>query len=109
MEYKKAIKEIVETLKTKYRPEKIILFGSCASGRVSAHSDIDMLIIKDTKKKYGQRYLEVCRLAYNFERRIPFEPFVITPAELKREQRRNLFLQEILEKGRILYEKKRFS
>lgn len=105
MHYQEAIKEIVEILKTKYKPEKIVLFGSCVSGKINRDSDIDMLIVKDTKKKYGQRYLEVCRLAYNLKRRIPFEPFVITPQEFKRELRRNLFLQEIVGKGRVLYEK----
>lgn len=105
MGYKEAIKEITETLKTKYRPEKIILFGSCASGKVHRGSDIDMLIIKNTKKKYGQRWLEVGRMTRNLNRHIPFEPFILTPTEVKRGINRNLFLQEIMKNGEVLYEK----
>jgi uncharacterized protein len=105
MGYREAIKDIIDTLKRKYHPEKIILFGSCVSGKVGRDSDIDMLIIKDTKKPYGKRWIEACRLVRNIKRHIPFEPFILTPEEIKRELKRNLFLQEIIEKGRVLYEK----
>jgi len=105
MGHREAIKDIVGTLKAKYYPQKIILFGSCVSGRVNKNSDIDMLIIKDTNKSYGARFLEVCQLARNLKRHIPFEPFVLTPQELKKESSRNLFLQEIIKKGKVLYEK----
>jgi predicted nucleotidyltransferase len=99
MRYKEAIKNIVAVLKGEYHPRKIILFGSCASGRIIPDSDIDMLIIKDNKKPYGQRWLEICRLVRHLKKPFPFEPFVLTPEELKGELKRNLFLQEIIEKG----------
>lgn len=106
MGYTEAIKDIIRILRTKYHPEKVILFGSCATGKVTRDSDIDMLIIKDTKRPYGQRWLEVSRMVRNFKRYIPFEPFVLTPEEFRRQLKRNLFLQEIVEKGKVLYEKK---
>lgn len=105
MDYKKTINKIVQILTAKYKPEKIILFGSCVSGRVTRDSDIDMLILKKTKVPYGQRWLEVGRLVRNLKKPIPFEPFVLTPREFKRELMRNLFLQEIIKKGKVLYEK----
>lgn len=106
MGYKQAIKEIVKTLRTKYLPEKIILFGSYAYGKPDEDSDIDMLIIKDTDKTYRERWMEVGRLVRNSKRSIPFEPFIITTKELQRELRRNFFLREIMEKGKVLYEKR---
>jgi len=105
MNYKKAIKEIVEVLKTNYKPKKIILFGSCVRGKVNKNSDIDMLIIKDTKAKYGERWFEVGKLVRHLKKPLPFEPFTLTPQELKRHLSRNLFLQEIIKKGKVLYEK----
>ena len=105
MSYKEAIKNITETIKTKYKPEKIILFGSCVSGRVHKDSDIDMLIVKNTEKSYGERWLEVSRLVRNIEKPLPFEPFILTPKEVSRQLNRNLFLQEVLVKGKVLYEK----
>lgn len=105
MNYKESIKTIAETIKAKYRPEKIILFGSCAWGKVHEDSDIDMLIVKNTEKSYGERWMEVNRLVRNIEKPLPFEPFILTPEEVKRELNRNLFLQEVWGKGKVLYEK----
>lgn len=105
MKYRETINEIVETLKTKYKPQKIVLFGSCVSGKVNRDSDIDMLIVKDTKKPYGERWLEVGRLVRQLDNALPLEPFVLTPKEVKKQLGRNLFLQEIVRKGKVLYEK----
>lgn len=105
MTYKKTINQIVETLKADYKPEKIVLFGSCAWGKVTRNSDIDMLIVKDTAAPYGERWLEVGRLTRGLNKTIPFEPIILTPQELKCELNRNLFLQEVLGKGKVLYEK----
>lgn len=105
MKHRHAIEKIVDILKAKYKPQKIILFGSCAWGKVTKDSDIDMLIVKDTKKKYGERWLEIGRLVRHLGISFPFEPFVLTPAEFKKQLRRNLFLQEIARRGSVLYEK----
>ena len=42
--FEKEIKKIRNELIEVYKPEKIILFGSCAYGKVRADSDIDMLV-----------------------------------------------------------------
>lgn len=42
----------------KYKPEKIILFGSLATGKVHEWSDIDLAIIKETPLNYFERLLE---------------------------------------------------
>ncbi|MBI5555515.1 MAG: nucleotidyltransferase domain-containing protein [Elusimicrobia bacterium] len=83
----------------------MILFGSCVSGRINRDSDIDMLIIKKTKKAYGKRWLEVGRLMRAINKKMPFEPIVLTPQELARQSLNNLFIREILKSGKVLYEK----
>jgi predicted nucleotidyltransferase len=108
MGHAQAIKEITSVLRAKYHPDKIILFGSCAWGNIHRYSDIDMLIIKETNQPYRQRWFEVCRLARDLKRSIPFEPFVLTPKEIERQLSRNLFLQEIMKRGKVLYEKDEF-
>jgi predicted nucleotidyltransferase len=40
------LREIVRRVLTVVRPEKIILFGSAATGRMDKDSDIDLLIIE---------------------------------------------------------------
>lgn len=102
--FQKEIKRITERIKKNYKPEKIILFGSCAYGRVSPSSDIDMLIVKKSPKKRIDRIQEVLFLIDN---NLPFEPLVYTPTELKeRLDLGDFFIEEIIKKGKILYEKK---
>jgi uncharacterized protein len=43
----KEINQIVKTIVMGYAPEKIILFGSYATGVPSKDSDIDLLVVKD--------------------------------------------------------------
>ena len=103
----KAIESIKEKVKKKYKPLRIVLFGSCLQGKATEDSDIDMLIIKETSNSPGERWMEVCKIARDFKRRIPFEPIVLTPEEIKeRLELGDFFLQEILTEGKVLYEKK---
>ena len=98
------ILEMVEKIKQGYQPEKIILFGSYAYGTPQRDSDIDLLIIKETAERPIDRRVEVSRMVSDPNRLIPFEPMVLTPAELeKRIQVGDQFVQEILKKGEVLY------
>lgn len=102
----KIISDIVERLKRDYQPEKIILFGSYAYGEPTEDSDIDLLIVKETNQRPIDRRVEVRKLVYDPKRTIAFSPLVYTPEEI--EQRLSLgddFINEILQKGEILYER----
>ncbi len=46
LDIEKEIEDIAEQIIEKYRPEKIILFGSAVRGEFTADSDLDFLIIK---------------------------------------------------------------
>ena len=59
---KEELTRIVKVLKDRYCPEKIILFGSLAEGKVHEWSDIDLIIIKETDKRPIDRCIEVARL-----------------------------------------------
>ena len=102
--YQQEIKRIVNLLVKKYRPEKIILFGSMVRGNLDENSDIDLLIIKKTSKSYRERIKEVALMCASF---IPKDIFVLTPEELNKsiEENRFLITQEILPKGKVIYEK----
>ena len=104
---KKIISEMVEKIKKEYKPEKIILFGSYAYGNPTRDSDIDMLIIKRTREKSKDRWFFLKKLTRDPDRGIPFSPLVFTPKELKyRLSLGDSFIEEILEKGEVLYERK---
>ena len=47
----KAIDQVVEQIVEKFKPQKIILFGSYARGNPRPESDMDMLVVMETKLK----------------------------------------------------------
>lgn len=103
-QYRQWVDRAVEQIKTNYQPEKIILFGSVASGLLEEGSDIDFFIIKDTPKRKLDRIDE----ANNFlDPDIPVEFHIYTPKEIEERLRLgDFFVKEILEKGKVLYERK---
>lgn len=88
------------------KPEKIILFGSYVKGSPSPDSDLDVLIIKTTKKKLLQRLEEALRLVWGSVPHI--EPQILTPEEFQEAIDKNRFFitQEVLKYGKVIYEKK---
>ena len=99
-----ALRRIVATLVSKYGPEKIILFGSLATGRIREDSDIDLLIIKETSKRPLERTMDVTAML-NYPR-VAMDIFVYTPAELDYLIKQgSQFIAEILEQGKVLYER----
>jgi len=98
------IREIVEKIVREYQPQKVILFGSYAYGRPTQDSDIDLLIIKETNERPIDRRVAVSQIVYDPQLRVPFEPIVLTPQELDQRLRvGDQFIQEILQKGELLY------
>lgn len=96
------IKSIADTIAKKYKPQKIILFGSFAYGKPNKASDIDMLIIKETTKKRIDRIKEVLFMTDN---NVPFEPLIYTPKEIEdRISLKDYFIQTILNRGKVLYQ-----
>lgn len=101
---KKNLRRILKILKEKYRPDRVILYGSFASGKTHADSDLDLLIVKrDVPPRYWDRVKELAPLLA--DRDVGLDYTVWTPEELKKESG-NLFLQEeILRKGKVVYER----
>jgi len=86
-------------------PERIIVFGSLATGDIHPWSDIDLVIIKQTILPFIQRLHEVRRLLHP---RVGTDILVYTPEEFERLSKRRLFLrEEILDKGIVVYERDR--
>lgn len=87
-----------------YQPEKIILFGSLATGDWQAWSDVDLAIIKNTDETFLQRSKQValmCRPS------VGVDFLVYTPAEFQQmiAEKNPFVLTEILEKGKVLYDR----
>ena len=100
----KELKRITRIIIKKYIPNKIILFGSLANGKVHEWSDIDLAIIKETKVRFIDRLHKVHLMA---EPNVGVNFIVYTPNEVQEmlEEKRYFLCDEILGKGRVLYEK----
>lgn len=101
------IRRVVECIK-RYEPEKIIIFGSYVRGEMDEYSDLDLVVIKKTKKRFIRRLIEVATLIDDDLGKV--DVFVYTPQEFKRMvEWNNPFIEQVLKEGRVLYEKKRRS
>lgn len=102
MTRKEIITEIVNKIKTQFRPQKIILFGSYAWGKPTEDSDIDLFLIMESNLRRDERAVQVSDL---FPYRLfALDVIVYTPEEIKLSLKRdNPFVKEILTRGRVLY------
>lgn len=97
-----AVQKIADKIVKRYRPEKIILFGSYASGRTHVWSDVDIIAVKKTNKRFYDRINEVSAL---IPHEIPVDILVYTPEEFNKMAKGNYFIRdEVLKKGKIIYE-----
>ena len=100
-----ALEQILNVLVKEYDPLKIILFGSMAGGEIHEWSDIDLVIVKNTPKRFLARLKEVALLC---RAPVGVDYLVYTPQEFDRlasDKDNPFFQREILEKGRVLYER----
>jgi predicted nucleotidyltransferase len=86
-----------------YRPQTVLLFGSMADEKTEEWSDLDLVIIKETDRRFLDRTKEVMQL---LRPRVGVDILVYTPAEFERLIRERIFVRdEIAEKGKVLYER----
>jgi predicted nucleotidyltransferase len=99
------LQEITRKIVAAFDPEKVILFGSHAYGSPAPDSDLDLLVVMESDERPAARSARVsaaCRPRF-----VAMDILVRTPQELEqRLQMGDFFLQEIVEKGRVLYERR---
>ena len=102
------MEEVTRRLIEYFSPEKIILYGSYGSAESDKESDIDLLIIKETEKSPHERRLEAEKIL--FDRAMPLDINVYTPGEVNYLfSIGSPFIEEVIEKGRLLYMRKATS
>jgi uncharacterized protein len=98
------ISEIVRKIATGYKPDKIILIGSYAVGNPNENSDLDLIIIKDSKLPRPQRTFQVRKLIYGSM--VPIDLIVYTPEEIEESiDNQYSFISNALKSGKTLYER----
>jgi uncharacterized protein len=97
------LQNIVQRIVAGVQPEKIILYGSYAYGTPTPDSDLDILVIMETKERPADRVLTISRLLR--PRPFPMDILVRSPDEISAAlKRKDSFIQEILTHGIVLYE-----
>lgn len=97
-----AIDEVVRQIVEKFRPQKIILFGSYARGKPRPESDVDMLVIMKTPLKEVEQAIEICQ---QIDYRFGLDLIVRTPKRLQeRLEMGDWFLRGVVEEGKVVYE-----
>jgi len=98
------ISEIINKIVTGYNPEKIILFGSYATGNPNEDSDLDLFVIKDSDLPRPQRTVQVRKMLYGSM--IPIDLIVYTPKEIdESKENRFSFVYKVLNTGKTIYER----
>jgi len=102
IDFEKEIESITAQIIKKYKPEKIILFGSASRGKFTSDNDVDFLIIKNDTPEYGaDRIREISRL---IDRNVAVDFLIYRPEEFeKRLKMGDPFLKAILKEGKVLY------
>ena len=102
IDFEKEIESITAQIVEKYKPEKIILFGSASQGKFTSDSDVDFLIIKRDTPEYGaDRIRELSRL---IDRNVAVDFLIYRPEEFeKRLKMGDPFLKVVLREGKVLY------
>jgi predicted nucleotidyltransferase len=98
-----AIRKYARQVAERFKPEKIILFGSFAYGEPNEHSDVDLLVVMPCPNHVTQ----AIRIRAALEAPFPMDLIVRTPNYLRQRIKDECwFLREIVEKGKVLYEKR---
>lgn len=96
------IRKVTQQIIDAFRPQKIVLFGSYASGHPEEDSDVDLLVVMESKKRPVERAIEVTKSLRFYP--FPMDILVRTPWEIRqRIQMGDPFYQEIMKRGKILY------
>lgn len=88
----------------KFRPERVILFGSYANGRPTEDSDVDLLVVMDHPGRDVEQAFAIRRAV---KRSFPLDLVVRKPSELRRRLRqKDTFLTSICSTGKTLYDRR---
>lgn len=95
------IAAVARQIARKFHPNKIILFGSHAYGKPTQESDVDLLVVMKTIQRPVEQATAI-RQAVDFP--FPVDLLVRTQKQIEeRLQLSDLFIQEILSQGIVLY------
>lgn len=97
--------DVIQQLRDIPAVQKVLLFGSYATGRRDLFTDLDLLIVMHSSLDFVTRCAE---LAGRLHAGVAMDIFVYTPQEIERMKERP-FIRQILKSGKVLYERESVS
>ena len=98
------LKKIFHPIFSKSPADRVILFGSYARGESNSYSDIDLVIIANTRRPFVERFKDYSDVLAVSPAAV--EMLVYTPAEFKRmADAGNPLVTKVLNEGKTLYER----
>lgn len=102
MDVQAYIQKICKQIVERFRPQKVILFGSYAWGTPNYHSDIDLLVVMPYE---GNELEKMAEVRGELDSDMPLDVLVKTPTQIKnRIAIDDYFVREIVERGTVLYD-----
>lgn len=98
----KKITDLLTPLFIKNNVERAILFGSGARGTQTRKSDLDLVIILKTDKRFFERFEDFEEI-HNLVKGCSVDMLIYSPEELKNISHRK-FIKTILSEGKVIYE-----
>lgn len=96
------VERVVKVIAEAIHPQKIILFGSRATGTARPDSDLDLVVIYAGEKSKRQVKLDIHRLME--PESFPMDLFVLSPEEMQRQRHvANTLAREVAERGVTVY------
>lgn len=101
----RTLERMVESIVRRFAPERIILFGSHATGRAGADSDLDLLVVMTPSRSKAQQELDILKALRRYP--IPKDVIVTTPEDFAwRKKIPGTIERPAAREGRVLYEKR---
>ena len=101
---RKAIIDLVSRIVAEFNPQKVILFGSYASGTPRPDSDVDLLVILPFKERPFRKSLEILNRT---DPAFPVDLLARTARDTQRRYRQgDPLVQDALDRGQVLYERR---
>ena len=100
----KIVKRFINLIVKKFNLKKIIIFGSFARGDYHKGSDLDLIIVGEFKERFIDRIGKIIELN---DSNLEIDAMVYTEEEFQKIiQERRPFIEQALEEGIVVYEKR---
>ena len=103
-EVQEVLNQVVRRITERFRPEKIIVFGSYARGEADRDSDLDLLVVMDVEGSCRRKANEIdLALA---DRTVPMDLIVVTPSQYDRQKDLvGTVVRQAAREGKVLYDR----